>query len=440
MPWWKGLLPASWRESVMLLVLLALVAVFSVATLKEQTLEGEAAAHAVAPLLEEALEPGQTLVVVAKGAGQDAPFLATLLGEARRRGLPVDTLTGSPRRIREGLVHLAGSRPQALLTVPEDQLGMLRMVLNGDPALSGMGVITAPARRWPTFLLRDNLLNVANQIAVIAIVAIGMTLVILTAGIDLSVGSLIALSAVVCAQLIERWGAEGAGLAAMLAAGGAAMVLTALLGALSGLFITRWRVPPFIATLGMMQVASGLAYILSQGRPVYRLPASFTTLGRGADPLLGLPWAVLLMLGLYALAHLFLSRTVGGRHVYAVGGNAEAARLAGVSVKRVLGGVYAASGLLAGLGGVLMASQLKSGAPTYGGMYELYVIAAVVVGGASLSGGQGRMTGTLTGAFIMAVIQNGMNLSGVESYTQKIVLGLVILGAVLIERINGRQA
>jgi ribose transport system permease protein len=190
----------------------------------------------------------------------------------------------------------------------------------------------------------------------------------------------------------------------------------------------------------MMQVASGLAYILSQGRPVYRLPASFTTLGRGADPLLGLPWAVLLMLGLYALAHLFLSRTVGGRHVYAVGGNAEAARLAGVSVKRVLGGVYAASGLLAGLGGVLMASQLKSGAPTYGGMYELYVIAAVVVGGASLSGGQGRMTGTLTGAFIMAVIQNGMNLSGVESYTQKIVLGLVILGAVLIERINGRQA
>ncbi len=440
MPWWKGLLPASWRESVMLLVLLALVAVFSVATLKEQTLEGEAAAHAVAPLLEEALEPGQTLVVVAKGAGQDAPFLATLQSEARRRGLPVDTLTGSPRRIREGLGHLAGSRPQALLTVPEDQLGMLRMVLNGDPALSGMGVITAPARRWPTFLLRDNLLNVANQIAVIAIVAIGMTLVILTAGIDLSVGSLIALSAVVCAQLIERWGAEGAGLAAMLAAGGAAMVLTALLGALSGLFITRWRVPPFIATLGMMQVASGLAYILSQGRPVYRLPASFTTLGRGADPLLGLPWAVLLMLGLYALAHLFLSRTVGGRHVYAVGGNAEAARLAGVSVKRVLGGVYAASGLLAGLGGVLMASQLKSGAPTYGGMYELYVIAAVVVGGASLSGGQGRMTGTLTGAFIMAVIQNGMNLSGVESYTQKIVLGLVILGAVLIERINGRQA
>jgi ribose transport system permease protein len=161
-------------------------------------------------------------------------------------------------------------------------------------------------------------------------------------------------------------------------------------------------------------------------------------LGRGAEPFLGVPYAVLLMLGLYAAAHVLMSRTVVGRYVYAVGGNEEAARLAGVPVAGVLLFVYAACGALAGLGGVVMASQLRSGAPTYGLMYELYVIAAVVVGGTSLAGGQGTIPGTLVGAFIIAVIQNGMNLTQVESYTQKVVLGLVILGAVLLDRLKRR--
>jgi len=159
-------------------------------------------------------------------------------------------------------------------------------------------------------------------------------------------------------------------------------------------------------------------------------------LGRGTDPLLGVPYAVLLMAALYLFAHLLMSRTTLGRYIYAVGGNAEAARLAGVRVKGVLLFVYVTCGMLAGLGGVIMASQLKSGAPTYGLMYELYVIAAVVVGGTSLSGGEGRILGTLIGAFIIAVIQNGMNLTDVESYTQKSVLGLVILGAVLLDRLR----
>jgi ribose transport system permease protein len=144
------------------------------------------------------------------------------------------------------------------------------------------------------------------------------------------------------------------------------------------------------------------------------------------------------MLALYAAAHLVMSRTALGRHVYAVGGNPEAARLAGVRVKGVLMFAYVLCGALAGLGGVVTASQLKSGAPTYGLMYELYVIAAVVVGGTSLSGGEGRILGTLIGAFIIAVIQNGMNLTNVESYTQKVVLGLVILGAVLLDRLKQR--
>jgi len=151
-----------------------------------------------------------------------------------------------------------------------------------------------------------------------------------------------------------------------------------------------------------------------------------------------LPNAVLLMALLYAAAHFMMARTVLGRYVYAVGGNAEAARLSGVPVKKVLLFAYTLCGALAGLGGIIMASQLKSGAPTYGQMYELYVIAAVVVGGTSLSGGEGKVLGTLIGAFIIAVIQNGMNLTGVESYTQKVVLGLVILGAVLLDILKRR--
>ena len=148
--------------------------------------------------------------------------------------------------------------------------------------------------------------------------------------------------------------------------------------------------------------------------------------------------SVVLMLVLYALAHMVMSRMKLGRYIYAVGGNREAARLSGVPVRRVLMFAYVAGALLAGVGGVIIASQLKSGSPTYGNMYELYVIAAVVVGGTSLSGGEGKMFGTLIGAFTIAVIQNGMNLTNVESYTQKVVLGLVILGAVLLDKLRRR--
>jgi len=187
-----------------------------------------------------------------------------------------------------------------------------------------------------------------------------------------------------------------------------------------------------------MQVAAGVAYIISQGKPIYHIPDSFIWLGRGVEPLLKIPYAVILMIVLYIAAHILMSRTTTGRYIYAVGGNAEAARLSGIRVSWVLFFVYTLCGVLAGLGGIVMASQLKSGAPTYGLTYELYVIAAVVVGGTSLSGGEGRIFGTLIGAFIIAVIQNGMNLTNVESYTQKVVLGLVILGAVLLDRLKQR--
>jgi ribose transport system permease protein len=186
----------------------------------------------------------------------------------------------------------------------------------------------------------------------------------------------------------------------------------------------------------MMLVASGLAFHGTRGQTIEQVPPGFVALGWGRS--FGIPIAVLLMLALYAAAHILMSRTALGRHLYAVGGNVEAAWLSGVPVRRVLLFAYTICGATAGLGGIVMASQLKSGAPTYGLMYELYAIAAVVVGGTSLAGGEGRVLGTLIGAFIIAVIQNGMNLTGIESYTQKVVLGLVILGAVLLDILKRR--
>ncbi|MEE8164373.1 MAG: ABC transporter permease, partial [Myxococcota bacterium] len=209
-----------------------------------------------------------------------------------------------------------------------------------------------------------------------------------------------------------------------------------LTGAFSGLNVVL-SIPPFIVTLSIMLFASGLAYWLTSSQSVYQLPDDFDWLGGGAG-ILSIPNAVVLMAILYAVAHIVMTRTVVGRYIYAVGGNREAARLSGVPVRRVLMLVYTVSGLLAGLGGVLMASQLNSGSPDYGVTYELFVIAAVVVGGTSLMGGEGKVLGTLIGAFIIAVIRNGMNLVGVESHPQKIVFGLVILAAVHVDMMKKR--
>jgi ribose transport system permease protein len=220
----------------------------------------------------------------------------------------------------------------------------------------------------------------------------------------------------------------------MLAASLAGIALCGGAGAVSGSLVAVFGIPPFIATLAMMLVASGAAFVLSRGESIYQVPESFTWLGRATA--FGLPNAVLLTLLLYSVAHVLLSWTVLGRHIYAVGNNPQAARFSGISLRNVRLTVYTLCGAMAGVGGVVIASQLQSGAPTYGVMYELYAIAAVVVGGTSLHGGRGGVAGTLVGALIIAVIQNGMNLTGVESYTQKIVLGLVILAAVLLDRLT----
>jgi ribose transport system permease protein len=380
--------------------------------------------------------PGEGRILILAGMSpaeiEFANEMKTLL---RTAGYNAAGYVGDPAELR---TEVAGDTfgPSIRAVVTTDASLPIVQGFRDMQAISSVQILTPPKRNWPTFLLADNLRNVANQIVVIAIIAIGMTMVIITAGIDLSVGSLIALSAVVIAWVAGALGGTDISTTGILLAALVALVVCALTGAFSGLMITAFRIPPFIATLAMMQVAAGVAYIISQGKPIYQLPDSFVWLGRGTEPLLEMPIAVLLMAVLYFLAWLLMERSVVGRYIYAVGGNAEAARLAGIRVNLVLLFVYSLCGLLAGLGGIIMASQLKSGAPTYGLTYELYVIAAVVVGGTSLSGGEGKIIGTLIGAFIIGVIQNGMNLTNIETYTQKVVLGLVILAAVLFDRLK----
>ncbi|GAB5519493.1 MAG: hypothetical protein RhofKO_17440 [Rhodothermales bacterium] len=421
----------------MLLVLALLCGYYAVATLAEQTPRGTDAAEAVARQVAETAPKGATIWIGARTNAEQQQFADALRTLLQTDGYSIAGRTlGEPSDLRDALDR-AAAQNLALdaLVVSADFERVANNVIARTPAYQNVPVLAPASYRWPTFLLPNNLRNVANQIVVIAIIAIGMTLVIITAGIDLSVGSLIALSAVVAAYMIRGWGGVDAGLGALLGASLLAIALCGLIGFFSGITITRFNVPPFIATLAMMLVASGLAYIIAEGESIYEIPDSFVWLGRGAD-LLSIPNAVVLMVVLYLIAHLVMTRTTLGRYIYAVGGNMEAARLSGIRVDAVLLFVYTLSGIVAGLGGIIQASQLKSGAPTYGLLYELYVIAAVVVGGTSLAGGEGRISGTLIGALIIGVIQNGMNLTGVESYAQKVVLGFVILGAVLLDMLK----
>ena len=421
----------------MVIVLAILCVLFSLLTITEQHPTGAAAAR---DILKNNKLPEQTgILVISSVSPDDSAFVKTIREDLAGR-YAVVYISGNPSEVRSRLTALNSTASQFQYIISTHEFApTVSLIAKQLEAYKNISIISPSPHKWPTFLMPDNIRNVANQITVIAIIAIGMTLVIITAGIDLSVGSIIALSAVIVAWLIGKFGGESASAFTLLWASLAGILLCGAVGAFSGLMITGFRIPPFIATLAMMQVAAGLGYIISQGKPIYQLPENFVWLGRGVDPIFHIPNAVILMLVLYAVAHLVMSRTTYGRYIYAVGGNVEAARLSGIRVQWILFSVYAISGMLAGLGGVVMASQLKSGAPTYGLTYELYVIAAVVVGGTSLMGGEGRVLGTLIGAFIIAVIQNGMNLVNVESYTQKVVLGLVILAAVLVDRLKQRK-
>ncbi len=290
------------------------------------------------------------------------------------------------------------------------------------------------------FIRPDNIVNVLRQISINACIATGMTFVIITGGIDLSVGSVLAVVGIVTAQLLTR-------LPQIMQVGPAIALsclggLTAggLMGSVSGFAIMRFKIPPFVATLAMMTAARGAAFLLCDGRPVWNLPLSFNVLGRGY--ILGdvfgpwIPVPVVIMLVVMSIAHVILTYTQIGRYVYAVGGNEEAARLSGINVGRVKLFVYSLSGITAALGGIILISRLASGQPGAGESYELYAIAATVLGGTSLSGGKGTLIGTLIGALTMGALNNGLNLAGVESYTQNVILGAVILGAVLIDKLR----
>jgi ribose/xylose/arabinose/galactoside ABC-type transport system permease subunit len=276
----------------------------------------------------------------------------------------------------------------------------------------------------PYFLTVSNLLNVAQQTSINAIIAVGMTFVIITAGIDLSVGSIVAFSGVVLASVLRTAVPLPLALVIGLSVG-------ALCGLVNGILITYGKLPPFISTLGMMSVARGAALLYTSGRPISGFEPSFRYLATGE--ILYIPVPVIIMILVYLVAHIVLTRTKLGRYTYAIGGNEEAALLSGVNVKLYKTMVYGISGMLSGLAAIILTARLNSAQPIAGMMYELDAIAATVIGGTSLMGGQGRVVGTLIGALIMGVLRNGLNLLGVSSFVQQTVIGSVIILAVLMD-------
>lgn len=281
------------------------------------------------------------------------------------------------------------------------------------------------------FLTAENILNVTLQTSITAIIAVGMTFVILTAGIDLSVGALVAFSGVVATSVLKL---ELPLVLLFPLAIVVAFLIGLFSGAFAGFFVTKLNITPFIVTLALMTIWRGAAYMYTDGRPVWGLPDEFSIFGSGR--IAGIPVPTLIMVTVYAIAFVVLKHTRFGRHVYAVGGNREAARLAGVNTVRVLLAVYIICGMLSAMSGVLLASRMNSGQPNAGQMYELDVIAAVVVGGTSLFGGRGSIIGTFIGAMLIGVLRNGLNLLDVGSYVQSVVLGVVILLAVLMDHLR----
>lgn len=282
------------------------------------------------------------------------------------------------------------------------------------------------------FMTWGNWVNVLRQTSINGLLAIGMTFVILTGGIDLSVGSLLAVSAMVTGSLVT--GEQPSSLWLAIPAG---LLAGTALGAVNGLVVARLAVPPFVMTLGMLSVARGLTFIYSDGMPIANLSSEFRFLGQGM--LGGLPVPVLVLAVTFALFWFVLNYTTFGRYIYAVGGNLKSAKTSGVQTRLVLFSAYLISGLLAALAGLILTARTTSALPQAGVAYELDAIAAVVIGGTSLNGGVGKLTGTLIGALIIGVINNGLDLMGVSSYYQQVIKGAIIVAAVLIDVSRKKQ-
>jgi ribose transport system permease protein len=279
------------------------------------------------------------------------------------------------------------------------------------------------------FFTPENLLNVARQISINTIIAVGMTFVILTGGIDLSVGSVLAFCGVISADIVF----SKYPLSISLIAG---IFLGSILGFFNGFIITKLKIPPFITTLAMMTIARGLVKLYTKALPISPLPENFKFIGSGY---LGpIPFPVIIMIIILIVAYLILTKTQIGRYIYAVGGNEEAARLSGINVDRVKIFVYVVSGFLSALSGIILAARLGSGDPKSGVMYELNAIAAVVLGGTSLMGGIGSVTGTILGALIIGVLDNGLILLHIDPFIQDVIKGIVILVAVFLDQLKKR--
>lgn len=421
----------------MLVVLVGLIIVLTVLTWSDQEPTAKNGAQSVATQLAKSVSIDSANIVIIHRAIDDDREFATLLKEQlNSEGIEsVDSFEGDIPAARQYILQkVQDEQAITALAVP---VAVSRWILfdnleSIDPALANVIVVEPRLTQGSVFLSPSNLKNVFSQIAIVAIMAIGMTMVIISGGIDLSVGSLAAFSAVLSCFLIDKFGGG-------MEASASSLILFSMLsilacgavGFFSGYMVTKNHIPPFIMTLAMMLIARGFASILSNGETI-QVNESYTWLGTGAS-FFGIPNTVVLMIILYVLAYIVMNKMRFGRHLYAVGGNLEAAHLSGVSVNRILIIAYTVCGCLAGLGGIILASQFNSGSHTYGVMYELKVIAAVVVGGTSLSGGQGHVLGTLIGALIIAVIGNGMNLMGLDSFVQEVILGFVILAAVWID-------
>ncbi|MCC5954594.1 MAG: ABC transporter permease [Natronohydrobacter sp.] len=290
------------------------------------------------------------------------------------------------------------------------------------------------------FLTQRNIINVLRQASINGILAIGMTFVILTRGIDLSVGSVVALAGVVSASMAttsSTAAVAGAPYAFYIAFAVGILVGMAA-GWINGILVAYFNVPAFVTTLGMLSAARGLTLLYSGGRPVPSLTPEYRFIGTG--DLFGVPMPIALFALVFVLAYFVLSSSRFGRHVYAAGGNPHAARVSGINVKRVRMVVYVISGALAGLAGMVLAARTGSALPQAGVAYELDAIAAVVIGGTSLSGGVGRVTGTLIGALLISVVNNGLDLMGVESYYQQVIKGMLIVAAVMLDQARHKHA
>ncbi len=282
----------------------------------------------------------------------------------------------------------------------------------------------------PHFLTNTNLSSVVRQTAVINIMALGMTLIIVGGGIDLSVGSILALGGLLGTMAMER------GLP--IPAGVAVGILTGMLcGFVNGTLTTRLRINPFIVTLGTLGIVRGLALIISNGLPVHQIPQPFSFLGEGN--LLGVPFVLWILVACALAVHVILEHTRLGRYAFAIGSNPDAALYAGIAVGFHTTAVYTIGGMLTGLAGMIEASRLMTGQPTAGQGYELQAIAAVVIGGGSLRGGEGSVLGTLVGAFIMGLLSNGSDLLGISPYVQQAIIGAVIILAVAVDELRKRR-